>query len=214
MTSVADVLSLFTTEQTARLTGLSARQLAYWERTQFYTPANMASDEGGPFRRAYSLRDVIELRTLALLRSKQVTLPQLREAKRRLDEYVYPWSQLKFWVAGRDVYWDDPASRTREGVRPPGQTVIPIEMEAIEREVHDNIRRLVRERQPDDHGRISRNRYVKHNEWVISGTRIPVSAIIDFHRAGFDADAIIREYPRLTAEDVAAALEWEKKRAS
>jgi uncharacterized protein (DUF433 family) len=207
---MATDLSIFTGEQASRLTGVSQRQLAYWDKTGFFSP-QFRDEDGGAFKRAYSLRDVIELRTLGLLRSKKVSLPQLREAKQRLDDFPFPWSQLTFWVGGRRVYWDDPESGTREGVRPPGQTVMKIEMDKIEGAVQTAIRDMVRRRADEDRGRITRHRYVKHNEWVISGTRIPVSAILDFHRAGYDTEAIIREYPRLTPEDVAAALEWEKR---
>ena len=50
-----------------------------------------------------------------------------------------------------------------------------------------------------------------HNAWVVAGTRIPTDAIWNFHRAGYDATAIIKEYPRLKAEDVRAAIEFEDK---
>lgn len=42
----------------------------------------------------------------------------------------------------------------------------------------------------------------------IKGTRIPVSVILDNLAAGLDAQTILQEYPTLTPEDVAAALEY------
>jgi uncharacterized protein (DUF433 family) len=51
-----------------------------------------------------------------------------------------------------------------------------------------------------------------HNAWVVAGTRIPTEAIWNFHAAGYDAEAIIREYPRLTPDDVRAAIDFESRR--
>jgi uncharacterized protein (DUF433 family) len=70
----------------------------------------------------------------------------------------------------------------------------------------------LRERRSDQLGQLSRNRYVVHNAWVIAGTRIPTEAIWHFHCAGADVDGIIREYPRLTPEDVRAAIDFEARR--
>ncbi len=56
------------------------------------------------------------------------------------------------------------------------------------------------------------HRYVVHNAAVLAGTRVPTAAVWNLANAGSDTDAIIREYPRLRAEDVEAALTYESKR--
>jgi uncharacterized protein (DUF433 family) len=61
-------------------------------------------------------------------------------------------------------------------------------------------------------GQIVRNRHVVHNAWSVAGTRIPTEAIWNFHQAGYSAKTIIREYPRLKAKDVVAAIKFEAKR--
>jgi uncharacterized protein (DUF433 family) len=48
---------------------------------------------------------------------------------------------------------------------------------------------------------------------VLAGTRIPTQAIWNFYRAGYKMLAILKEYPRLTAKDVQAAIEFEANRA-
>jgi uncharacterized protein (DUF433 family) len=70
----------------------------------------------------------------------------------------------------------------------------------------------LRERRDDQIGTVVRNRYVVHNAWVVAGTRIPTQGIWNFHQAGYDSAAIIREYPRLTPADVQAAIEFEASR--
>jgi uncharacterized protein (DUF433 family) len=51
-----------------------------------------------------------------------------------------------------------------------------------------------------------------NNAPAIAGTRIMTSAIWNFHEAGYDADAIIEEYPRIKAADIRAALAFEAQR--
>lgn len=69
----------------------------------------------------------------------------------------------------------------------------------------------LRQRRPNQVGRIVRNRYVVHNAWVVAGARVPTKAIWNFHRAGYSATAIIKEYPRLKPRDIAAAIEFEAR---
>jgi uncharacterized protein (DUF433 family) len=88
--------------------------------------------------------------------------------------------------------------------------VIPVNLAEIAQETEAAAARL-RERLPTDFGQVTRHRYVNHNAWVIAGTRIPTSAIWEFHEAGADTEAIIREYPDLRPVDVQAAIEHERR---
>lgn len=49
---------------------------------------------------------------------------------------------------------------------------------------------------------------VMHGVACIAGTRIPVSVVLDNLAGGAPVDAIIREYPSLTREAIAAALAY------
>jgi uncharacterized protein (DUF433 family) len=69
-----------------------------------------------------------------------------------------------------------------------------------------------RQRSTDDHGRIAHRRQVARNAAVLAGTRIPTAAVWNLHRASYDTDAILREYPRLTPADVTAAINYEEDR--
>ena len=64
----------------------------------------------------------------------------------------------------------------------------------------------LKERQSDQIGKVERHRYVAHNAWVLAGTRIPINAVRRFSEAGYSPSEIVREYPMLTEDDVAAAL--------
>ena len=54
--------------------------------------------------------------------------------------------------------------------------------------------------------RISIDPKVCHGKPCIKGTRILISIILDYLKAGDDAKSILKEYPSLKEEDIRAAL--------
>ena len=54
--------------------------------------------------------------------------------------------------------------------------------------------------------RISANQKVCHGKPCIRGTRIMVSIILDYLRAGESTAAILEQYPSLTEKDIQAAV--------
>ena len=197
----------FTPDQVCRVTGLSKRQLRYWDKTGFFSPRYRDPDRRR-FGRMYSFKDVVGLKTIANLR-QQLPLQELRRVGAWLHErYEEPWNTLQFWVVGRCVAFEDPEGMRR--MAGDDRMILPISVGEIEEEAERAATDLVC-RRPDQIGRIVRNRYVQHNAWVLDGTRIPTSAVWNFHDAGYDVEAIQREYPRLTAEDVCAAIAFEER---
>jgi uncharacterized protein (DUF433 family) len=207
---VAELVA-FTTEHVCRLTGLSTRQVRYWDKTEFFSPA-VVEGYRRAFSRIYSFRDVVGLRTIAILRNEHsVPLQELRRVGEWLKrEHETPWSSLRFGLSGRRAIFFDPATGVATEPRGHGQTVLAIALEPIAHEMRTAASRLT-ERKADEYGRIIRNRHVVHNAWSVAGTRIPTEAIWNFHQAGYDANAIIKEYPRLTPKDVRAAIKFEAK---
>lgn len=203
----------FTSEHVCRLTGLSARQLRYWDETEFFSPTTVAGHRKRAFGRIYSFRDLVGLRTIAILRKQHKSaLQELRRVGAWLRaQHETPWSSLRFALAGRKVVFFDPVTGIATEPRGRGQAVLDIALEPIANEMRQAAERL-RERQSEQIGRIVRNRYVVHNAWTLAGTRIPTQAIWNFHQAGYDVAAILAEYPRLTADDVHAAVEFEGRR--
>jgi uncharacterized protein (DUF433 family) len=113
------------------------------------------------------------------------------------------WSEIKLYVLKRRVYFREPETGQPRDV-PGTQYAIAAIVEVIE-EMRDEAAKL-KLRQPEQMGHVERHRYVAHNSWVVAGTRIPVRVIREFAKAGYDAAAIVREYPVLTEADVEAAL--------
>jgi uncharacterized protein (DUF433 family) len=200
----------FTADHVCQLTGLTKRQLSYWDRTGFFAPRYADENRRRPFSRIYDFRDVVGLRTIALLRNKyNIPLQQLRRVGEWLaTHHETPWASLKFYVGGGKVFFDDPESGERMATEPHGQEVFPVEMVEVIREMEKAADHL-RQRAPDQIGRIVRDRQILHNAPVLAGTRVPTSAVWNFHEDGYDTDAIIHAYPRLTPDDIQAAVTYE-----
>jgi uncharacterized protein (DUF433 family) len=56
--------------------------------------------------------------------------------------------------------------------------------------------------------RIAIDPNVCHGKPCIKGTRIMVSVVLDYLRAGESREEILRQYPTLTAEDIDAVLDY------
>jgi len=206
-------VAAFNVEQVIALTGLSARQLAHWDRIGFFPPRYSERSPSGRVTRLYTFRDLVGLRVLALLRNTyHVPLPQLRKAHAYLIEHHEdPWSTITFYVLGHSVFFDDPRDDVRrEGARPAQTVFNVIPMARIERDIRAAANRL-RERGADEVGRIAQYRSVMSHAPVLAGTRIPTSAVWHFHKAGYDTAAILNQYPTLTPEDVTAAIAFEEQ---
>ncbi len=204
----------YSVDQVCQLSGLTRRQIAYWNQTGFFSPTYAVESPRTPYNRVYSFKDVVGLRTIARLRNTphSIHLQELHRVATWLSQHpAESWPSLAFYVAGKHVYFEDPESGARLAARPSAQTVLPIAMARIISETRAGIASL-RERGPDTIGRIEKHRYVVHNVPVLAGTRIPTKAVWNLSKAGYDTANIIREYPRLRTEDVEAALAYETKR--
>ncbi len=97
----------FSTSEVARLTGLTSRQLDWWDRKGFLGPSVSAAAGYGSKRR-YSFTDVVRLRLAARLRAAGFGLPQVRrvvETLRRLDPGRDSLASSRLLVADRRVVW-------------------------------------------------------------------------------------------------------------
>jgi DNA-binding transcriptional MerR regulator len=198
----------FTSPQVQRLTGLTARRLEYWDSTGVYQPTYRDDRPRRAYRRIYTFRDVVSLRTLVTLRDKfRVPLDELRKTGQYLMQFMdEPWTK-RFWVQDRRVLFHHPGTDLL--VDRHGQTSY-VDYGAVWAEVEEETENWTR-RDPNDVGQITRHRHIQHNQWVVKGTRIPTSAVWSFHKAVYNTPAIIQQYLTLEPEDVEAAIEHERK---
>jgi uncharacterized protein (DUF433 family)/DNA-binding transcriptional MerR regulator len=202
MTEHTVVLAL-SAEHVVKLTGLTLRQLAYWDATGFFHPEHAAESRRSPHSRIYSFRDAVGLRTISvLLNVHGVSLPHLKEVAKKLLAYTgRPWSELKLRVWNRRVQFDEPETgATRDVIQ--GQYILLPIIDVI----HDMERGVqsLKERDPDQVGKFEKHRYVSHNSLVLAGTRVPVATILEYIEDGYTTAAILNEFPSLTNDDIEA----------
>lgn len=207
----------FTTDQVLRLTGVSRRRLAYW-LDQGIVGADVDEARGRGHVRLFSFRNLIEIRVAVWLRDK-LSLQLIRKVVRRLredEQLEHPLIGIvederqgrsppkqRVVIAGPDGEWAD--RKTDQLVL---SITLPIERFASELRVAAE-RDLSARRRP---GQIERRRGVLGHTDVLAGTRVPTKAIWSLHVAGYDTERILRNYPGLTAADVAAAVSEETRR--
>lgn len=70
----------YTSREVAGMTGLTARQLQWWDSRRLFKPAvaPQRTDAGGFTERRYTPLDVLELQVLADLRQRGFSIPRLR----------------------------------------------------------------------------------------------------------------------------------------
>lgn len=207
--AVPVIVSAFSEDQVQRLTGISKRQLRYWDRTGFFTPSLAEENRRIAFSRIYSFADVVSLRVLNVLRNQYgVSLQHLRKAAKELPQMSEEkWGSTELFVLNRRVVFVEPeTAQYREIVNK--QYVIGIPLRVIVSDTKRDIETM-RERKGDIEGAIVRSRNVCHNAWVIAGTRIRVESIKEFAKEGYTVQQIQEEYPALTEIDIETALRHE-----
>ncbi|SIO51262.1 MerR HTH family regulatory protein [Bradyrhizobium erythrophlei] len=203
------VVSAFTEDHVERLTGVSQRQLRYWDRTGFFVPSLAYEDRRSPYSRLYSFRDIVSLKIVSALRNDaNVPLPHLRDVKEKLAHLGDDlWATTTLYVLNRRVIFDSPDMDRREEVVS-GQVMLQIPLKVVSGSTEEAVKAL-RKREDTAIGKIERRKNIAHNQAVIAGTRIPVRSVKAFADAGYSVEQIQKEYPTLTAEDIKAAIAFE-----
>ncbi len=99
--------SSFSTAEVARLTGLTPRQVDYWDRQGFLKPSLQSARGYGSARR-YSFSDLVRLRLAGRLRAAGFGLREVRrcvETLRRLDPSRAGIDEARLLIGGGRVVW-------------------------------------------------------------------------------------------------------------
>jgi len=110
----------YTSREVAGLTGLTARQLQWWDARRLFKPAVAPhrTEAGGFTERRYTPLDVLELQVLADLRRRGFSVPRLRRLLStlrevfgiRLVEAIGEGGPMTLFIAGDQLY-----ARTQDG---------------------------------------------------------------------------------------------------
>lgn len=140
----------FTSAQVRSLTGLSTRQINYFDQTGLLQPSLQPAKGKGSFR-YYSFRDLIALKTIAVLREKGgVSLQAIRKAVQYIQTIEGKMlSEVVLAVMGDDIVKierrdpDQMASLVTSLVKQPGQLIyLFIDIASITEEIEQAIRNV------------------------------------------------------------------------
>lgn len=195
------VIGAFSAEYAAKITGLTARQLAYWNNSGFFKPSIfMGADSERPLQ-IYSFNDLVGLRVIAvLIKIHKISLRTLRKVAEQLEKFSKtPWSNLKIMVCNKEVSFINPTTGLGQGALTKQGVFVEIIDEI--KNVSEAAKRL-NKRTDDQIGVIEKHRNVVHNVPVFAGTRVPVRAVKRFLDAGYSPSQILEEYPSLNLADI------------
>lgn len=205
--------SAFTTETTAKLTRLSVGQLRYWNKIGFFSPSIVNTRKR--YGRIYSYADVVRLRMFAWMREAGVPVRALRVIQEALAQEPLATEAVTLEHSPGILLGEMVVTYTKTERRVSPQQSIEghvsvVTLDLAVAEVQGSIRAL-QTRTPEQIGIVSRDRSIMSGVPVLSGTRIPVTTIAWFHRNGYSIPEILAEFPRLTKEDIVAALLEEER---
>ena len=111
---------LYSSREVAAITGLSARQLQWWDQRRIFSSSipSHKTERGGYTERRYTPIDLLELMVLADLRRRGFTVPRLRRLlsvlrsrfKVRLYEAIEGGGPITLYIDGAKIY-----ARTKAG---------------------------------------------------------------------------------------------------
>lgn len=97
----------FNTKTVCSITGLTNRQVDYWDRTHFIKPS-IKEASGYGTARLYSFIDLVQLKVAKTLIDKGVSLQKIRKAitwlKKNFPEVEKPLAQMKFLTDGETIF--------------------------------------------------------------------------------------------------------------
>ncbi|HYA97829.1 MAG TPA: MerR family transcriptional regulator [Methylomirabilota bacterium] len=131
-----------TSNEVAALTGISLRQLQWWDERGLVVPAR----EG--HRRLYSLDDLAEVAVIAELRHKGFSLQRMRKVVRflrqelgkRLVETVRGGSDYHLLTDGRRIYVENSAQQVIDILKNARQPMFAVCLSDAVRRVHSELR--------------------------------------------------------------------------
>jgi hypothetical protein len=114
------IKKLYSSREVAAMTGLTARQLQWWDTRRLFIPAvaSRRTEAGGFTERRYTPIDVLELQVLADLRHRGFSVPQIRRLLSslrdvfgiRLYEAIGDDGPMALFISGDQLY-----ARARDG---------------------------------------------------------------------------------------------------
>lgn len=163
----------YNTRVVSKITGLSVRQIDYWDRTHFIKPSVSEASGYGSVR-LYSFNDLVQLKVAKTLMDKGVNLQKIRKAlnylKKNMPEIKKPLAELIFLTDSDTIFVLTKDKKVIIDTLRSGQLVFSIALGAIVENLKGQIVDLQKE---------------KRYQVTVSGKRYPVILHTDTEDGGF-----------------------------
>jgi uncharacterized protein (DUF433 family) len=197
---------VYAAQLTAKLAGISLRQLRYWVAKGLLQPT--AYDAPRYKRDLFAFTDLVQAKLIGRLRKERVSLQKVAKAIRWLRQEMQSddaWHTKTFATDGVDVFILLDPGETYSAAQHPGQRVF----QAFLGEIADEL-----ERAGELLGlgkAIQVNRDIQGGTPVIRNTRIPTRLVSQLLADGFSPARIQRMYPGVTGAAIRAADRFEQE---
>lgn len=139
----------FNSKTVSIITGLTQRQIDYWDRTHFVKPSVREASGYGSVR-LYSFKDLVQLKVVKTLLDKGISLQKIRKSiwhlKRSMPDIEMPLSDLKFLTDGETIFVLTKDSDVIIDTLKNGQVVFSIGLGRIIEELKGDVRALENKR--------------------------------------------------------------------
>lgn len=163
----------FNTKTISKITGLSTRQIDYWDRTHFIKPSISEASGYGSVR-LYSFVDLIQLKVAKTLMDKGISLQKIRKAinylKKNMPEIEKPLSKLRFLTDGETIFVLTIDKKAMIDTLRNGQLVFSLALGEIIEELKGEVSSLQKE---------------KRYEVIVKGKKYPVILHPDTEDGGY-----------------------------
>ncbi len=163
----------YNTRVVSKITGLSVRQIDYWDRTHFIKPSVSEASGYGSVR-LYSFKDLVQLKVAKTLMDKGVSLQKIRKAlnylKKNMPEIKKPLAELKFLTDSDTIFVLTKDKKVIIDTLRSGQLIFSIALGEIVEDLKGQIVDLQKE---------------KKYEVMVKGKRYPVILHTDTEDGGF-----------------------------
>ncbi len=146
------MVSSYTTRAICRLTGLTRRQVDYWDRISLINPSVQPAAGVGTVRR-YGYREVVQFRVVRALQDAGISLQKVRKSVdwlcKHLPDVEKPLAELRFITDGENVFTiAEDAEALMDVLKNPGQfALMVIPLGRMLEELKGDVERLAQDRE-------------------------------------------------------------------
>jgi len=135
------MVNAFSSAEVSQITGISCRQLAYWDITGLLKPS-VRPALGRGSRRLYSIRDLVELKVIIRLLNSSLSLQRVRNSLQFIKVLPEPLEDVIILTDGNTIYLYKDKEIFLDTLNQ-GQTVLRIVVEDLITELEEKVSQVI-----------------------------------------------------------------------